>query len=213
LGPPPTGRIPFAIAKLYRLPLTEPVEPRRRNSFTPLLQDENQVPNEILAQQYTPEQLCMIVEAEFPRGGGRIVAACNSRGEIRYVVRNRHGDVVRILWVDDQGRIMEERRRTEQNGDEDEGERKSNSIRLGLGDFIFYSVLTAKAVQYSFSTFAACFLVVLAGLGGTLILLAVYRHALPALPISILLGVVFYLLTRIWIQPWIEELFQSPLYV
>lgn len=34
------------------------------------------------------------------------------------------------------------------------------------GDFIFYSILVAKAAQYSFATFAACMLVILAGLGG-----------------------------------------------
>lgn len=47
------------------------------------------------------------------------------------------------------------------------------------GDFIFYSVLVSKAALYSFATFASCFLVVLAGLGGTLVLLAVYKKALP----------------------------------
>ena len=60
-----------------------------------------------------------------------------------------------------------------------------------FGDFIFYSVLVSKAAQYSFATFIACFLVILAGLGGTLVLLSVYHQALPALPISIFLGVVF----------------------
>lgn len=47
------------------------------------------------------------------------------------------------------------------------------------GDFIFYSVLVSKAALYSFATFASCFLVVLAGLGGTLVLLAVHKKALP----------------------------------
>ena len=36
--PPPTGMIPLAIALLYRLALVVPVEPLRRNSFTPLLE-------------------------------------------------------------------------------------------------------------------------------------------------------------------------------
>ena len=47
------------------------------------------------------------------------------------------------------------------------------------GDFIFYSVLVSKAALYSFTSFAACMLVILAGLGGTLILLAVHGKALP----------------------------------
>ena len=81
------------------------------------------------------------------------------------------------------------------------------------GDFIFYSVLVAKASEFSFATFAACMLVILAGLGSTLILLSVYHQALPALPISIFLGVIFYLLTRTCIEPWIEAMLAIPIYV
>jgi presenilin 1 len=81
------------------------------------------------------------------------------------------------------------------------------------GDFIFYSILVAKAAQYSFATFAACLLVILAGLGGTLVLLSVYHHALPALPISIGLGIIAYLVTRLSIEPWIEAVMRTPYYV
>jgi presenilin 1 len=119
--------------------------------------------------------------------------------------------VKRILLVNEEnGRVMEERRRSETDGDDHP---MNNTIKLGLGDFIFYSLLVSKAALYSFTTFVACMLVVLGGLGGTLILLAVYRHALPALPISIFLGVLFYVLTRLLIEPWIQEIFKSPLYV
>jgi presenilin 1 len=67
--------------------------------------------------------------------------------------------------------------------------------------------------MYSFTTFATCMLVILAGLGGTLVLLSVYHQALPALPISIFLGVTFYLLTREVIEPYIEDLLHMPFYV
>lgn len=90
---------------------------------------------------------------------------------------------------------------------------QNNSISLGLGDFIFYSLLVSKAAMHSFTTFAACVLVILMGLAGTLMLLSLYQMALPALPISILLGVLFYLLTRIVIEPWIQDIFHFPLYV
>ena len=56
-------------------------------------------------------------------------------------------------------------------------------------------------------------LVILGGLGGTLILLSVYATALPALPISIFLGVIFFLITKILIEPWIEEIMLAPIYV
>lgn len=84
---------------------------------------------------------------------------------------------------------------------------------LFQGDFIFYSVLVSKAALYSFTTFVACFLVILAGLGVTLVLLAVYHKALPALPISIALGVIFYLATRGLIEPWYEAVLVTPYYV
>lgn len=215
LEPPPTGILPLAIAKLYRLELVEPVEPLRRNSFTPLLDgtdgafDEPSSPTE--SNQYTIEQLLADVEVMFPRGGGRIDRIRNSNGEFRYVVKDRHGEMKRILLVNEEnGRVMEERRR---NQTDDDDHPMNNTIKLGLGDFIFYSLLVSKAALYSFTTFVACMLVVLGGLGGTLILLAVYRHALPALPISIFLGVLFYVLTRLLIEPWIQEIFKSPLYV
>ena len=81
------------------------------------------------------------------------------------------------------------------------------------GDFIFYSVLVAKSAQYSFPCFVSSFLVILAGLGGTLVLLAVYKHALPALPISIFLAVGFYVLVRFMAEPWIHAVMSTPFYV
>ncbi|OQS04185.1 presenilin, partial [Thraustotheca clavata] len=78
----------------------------------------------------------------------------------------------------------------EQEAEED------NTIKLGLGDFIFYSVLVGRAAIYDFSTFVVCFLCILMGLGGTLFLLSVLHKALPALPISIFLSIAFYFWSR-----------------
>jgi presenilin 1 len=109
--------------------------------------------------------------------------------------------------------------------DEDE------SIRLGLGDFIFYSVLVARAAMHGVAPFAACFFCVIAvrllivshrlqialdtnihsarfcgqGLGVTMYLLAHY-DALPALPISVFSGIFAYLLTVQLLVPLVDYL-------
>lgn len=71
-----------------------------------------------------------------------------------------------------------------------------DSIKLGLGDFIFYSLLMGRASMYDWMSVAACYVAIIAGLGMTLVWLAFSNHALPALPISISLAIVFYLLSR-----------------
>jgi len=81
----------------------------------------------------------------------------------------------------------------------------SGSIKLGLGDFIFYSVLVGRAAMYDFMTVYACYLAIIAGLGVTLILLAFYQKALPALPVSIALGVLFYFLTRLLLEVFVVQ--------
>lgn len=77
----------------------------------------------------------------------------------------------------------------------------SQGIKLGLGDFVFYSVLVGRAAMYDLMTVYACYLAIISGLGCTLGLLAVCKRALPALPISISLGVLFYLLARLLMEP------------
>ena len=83
----------------------------------------------------------------------------------------------------------------------------SGAIKLGLGDFIFYSVLVGRAAMYDFMTVYACYLAIIAGLGITLVLLAFYQKALPALPFSVMLGVLFYLLTRLLLEVFIVQCF------
>lgn len=81
-----------------------------------------------------------------------------------------------------------------------------DAIKLGLGDFIFYSVLVGRAAMYDMLTAIVSYIAVMAGLGTTLLLLALHKKALPALPISIGLGVVFYVLARLLLEPFVLNL-------
>ncbi|EGC35776.1 hypothetical protein DICPUDRAFT_87693 [Dictyostelium purpureum] len=80
-------------------------------------------------------------------------------------------------------------------------QKRKQSIRLGLGDFVFYSVLIGKAASYEIITVFTVFISIITGLFLTLFLLAVFKKALPALPMSIILGIgVFFLTFKILIQ-------------
>jgi presenilin 1 len=98
-----------------------------------------------------------------------------------------------------------QRQQQQEAYEEAEEDEQDRSIKLGLGDFVFYSLLCAKAALVSFTTFIAVFVVVLFGLAMTLVLLAVYRTALPALPISILLGLIFFFAVDAVVVPFVDN--------
>ena len=199
---PRIATIPLAIAKVYKLPLVN------RNSASQTIASlDISSPTAYLQQQFTPQELQQIVDVKFPRGGGRIESTSNDgEDEMQYVVYNKDGELRRTLVVNESGKVLE----VIKSAAKPVG---GNNIKLGLGDFIFYSVLVSKAAENSFAAFIACFISILMGLGGTLVLLAVYHKALPALPISIFLAVVFFVLTIYCMSPWIEAVWQAPFYV
>ena len=85
---------------------------------------------------------------------------------------------------------------------------------LGLGDFVFYSVLMGMVTQYDdFNLIAGCYLAIVFGFVLTSLLLAVFQRALPALPISITLAVFVFFVIRFSTSSFLNQLSVRLIYI
>lgn len=58
-----------------------------------------------------------------------------------------------------------------------------------------------------------CFIAIVTGLFATLILLAIFQKALPALPISIFLGITFFFLAKAFVLPYVTIMAANAVFV
>ncbi|XP_054163443.1 presenilin-B-like [Oppia nitens] len=88
-----------------------------------------------------------------------------------------------------------------------DGSDDNSNLELGLGDFIFFSVLVGKSFASGDVLMAIiCFISVLVGLAITLFILLIKNFPLPALPISITMGLLAHFTAKYFIIPFNDSL-------
>jgi len=86
------------------------------------------------------------------------------------------------------------------------------NVKLGLGDFVFYSVLVSVSARFGFMEVATSFSGVVAGLCLTFVILITHQRPLPALPISLTFGIIAFFVTRYSLNPFVGNLLENMLF-
>lgn len=86
--------------------------------------------------------------------------------------------------------------------------------KLGIGDFVFYSLLIAKsAAQLNMITVIVCLLSIMVGLLLTIGIVACIGRALPALPISIFVSTIGFFVSELVAVPFYNRLSLSQIFI
>lgn len=85
------------------------------------------------------------------------------------------------------------RRRRRRKKKKPKKKKEREGVRLGLGDFCFYGILVTRAARLGWDLIILCVFAVVLGLGLTLLCLVWLQRPLPALPFSLILGIIFFL--------------------
>ncbi|ORY52407.1 Presenilin-domain-containing protein [Rhizoclosmatium globosum] len=93
---------------------------------------------------------------------------------------------------------------------EDDDDGSTSGMKLGLGDFVFYSVLSSRAALLDWVSTMTVIIAVITGLNMTIFLLVLFQKALPALPISIMFGLLFYFVSYLTLVPMVNQLTNMP---
>jgi hypothetical protein len=84
---------------------------------------------------------------------------------------------------------------------EEEYDDEDRPVRLGLGDFCFYGILVTRAARLGWDLVILCVFAVILGLSLTLVVLAFLQRPLPALPFSLVLGILFFIFGAMTFRP------------
>uniref|UniRef100_A0A0N4ZSK9 Presenilin n=1 Tax=Parastrongyloides trichosuri TaxID=131310 RepID=A0A0N4ZSK9_PARTI len=88
-----------------------------------------------------------------------------------------------------------------------EDDEKGSSAKLGMGDFVFYTLFLVHVRKYNDPrSFVTCFVTVLTGLTMTVFILIYFKRALPALPLSIFGGIAVFFGTFYLVSPFYTQL-------